>query len=92
MSKNKLFRELEEFPLSSYTQDFWAAVGFSLGQGKDQPYFIFSRMVPADEVAVAWYSNPAFFSMPEQKEVVVTSKAGKFTLKKSDIQIWSLKT
>jgi len=59
---------------------------FCLGQGANQPHMIFSRIIKAEEVMTSWYSNPAFLTgMPEQKEVVISSKEGKFTLRKGDI-------
>jgi len=34
----------------------------------------------------SWYSNPALLSgFPEQKEVVISSKEGKFTINKGSI-------
>jgi len=78
--------EIDEFPLSSYTQDSMSALAFCIGQGAGQPYFMFSRVIKAEEVMTSWYSNPAFLTgMPEQKEVVISSKEGKFTLRKEDI-------
>jgi hypothetical protein len=78
--------EIDEFPLSSYTQDKVSALAFCLGQGAKQPHMIFSRTIKAEEVMTSWYSNPAFLTgMPEQKEVVISSKEGKFTLRKEDI-------
>ena len=78
--------EIEEFPLSSYTHDIVAALGFCLGQGANQPHMIFSRTIKAEDVMASWYSNPAILSgMPEQKEVVISSKEGKFTINKDSI-------
>jgi len=82
--------EMEEFPLTSYTHDLDAAKYFcDKHMGRNYPSnkrMVFSRTIKAEEVMVSWYSNPELLSgFPEQKEVVISSKEGKFTINKDSI-------
>jgi len=82
--------EIEEFPLTSYTHDLDAATYFCdehMGRNySSDKRMVFSRTIKAEEVMASWYSNPALLSgMPEQKEIVISSKEGKFIIKKDSI-------
>jgi len=82
--------EIEEFPLTSYTHDLDSANYFCdehMGRNySSNKRMVFSRTIKAEEVMASWYSNPALLSgFPEQKEVVISSKEGKFTINKSSI-------
>lgn len=74
--------DLDEFPLSSYSQDLSGALGFS----NEKDYIIFKRKVSSEDIFSAWYSNPSFNEVfPSQKEVIVNSKDLKFSISKEDI-------
>ena len=77
--------ELEQSPLSSYSQDVIAA--FAFVHNKDD-FIIIKRKVKAEDVQFAWYSNPAIINyFPEQKEVVISPKDDRFTIFKENI-LW----
>jgi len=81
--KAKGIMELEDFPLSSYSQDYVAAFAFV---NPKPNALIIKRKIKAEDVQFAWYSNPAFINyMPEQREVVVHPASNKFTITKGDV-------
>ena len=83
--------EIESFPMSSYTMDSMAAFAFATQQGEGQPYIIFTREIPAEDILVAWYSHNAFLdNMPNQKEVVINPAELKFTITDQDIHPLSM--
>jgi 8-oxo-dGTP diphosphatase len=78
--------ELDEFALSSYSQDPIAA--FAFVHKKESPFLI-KRKVKTDDIFLAWFSNPAFIGiMPEQKEVLISPEQTKFKIRKEDT--WQL--
>jgi len=75
--------ELDEFSLSSYSQDPMAAAAFVYKKGD---FIVIKRKVKTDDVFLGWFSNPAFIgSMPEQKEVLISPQETKFKIGKEDI-------
>jgi len=77
---------MDEFPLSSYSQDYIAAWAFARDKGDS---ILIRRAVSAGEICFSWYANPSFLdNMPEQREVVVTSRTGSFKLNKKDVIEW----
>jgi len=79
--------ELDDLPLSSYSQDYIAAFAFIQDRGHA---VVITRDVDADDVAFAWYSNPALLHyLPAQKEVVIDPKINKFKVNRKDVEVWS---
>lgn len=76
--------EIDEFSLTSYTQDLLTAAAFLYN--KQKPHIVIERNISSEEVFSAWFSNPILIdNMPEQREIIVTSKS-KFILTKEAVR------
>ena len=75
--------ELEELPMSSYSQDEVAAIALV---HKNKDWLVYKTNVLVTDISTAWFSNPVFVTMmPEQRECIVNRKIHTIVVNNSDI-------